>query len=445
MVSRAQALIMVTAVILLTSAGVVTTHLSAEQQRPDIIVLSINSLRADHLSCYGHERNTTPNICAIAEDGTRYEEAVAQHYWTTPSETSILTGLYPGAHGVTLKPTLGQISPLPGTIQTLPEVLSDHGYQTTARVPIDQWVFPEDSDLLQGFNTVHNQTGIRTIVNSIINDTSPAPAFTYAHTKNLHRPYQIPPPFRDRYTRPYNGSLTRFVTDGWMEYNTLYNTSYRNGSYVVDTGTETIPLTGQDLSYVRDRYDTVVRLIDHDIGRLIDALKDEGRYEDSLIVITAPHGETLAGPHDAGFGHTGTYPPVLHVPLIIKPPGNTAPRTISGQVELVDLYPTLLDLVGLQPPEMVQGQARPPSGGTAEHAFSAQERVQTADWIYRGETSSRGPALYRRDSPAAGTERTDQRDQYPEVADRLRSQLRDRQEQDAVVYSMLRSTDDTER
>jgi len=438
---RQRTVIILTVLAAVLGTAVLATTVTGEDtsDRADIIVISVNSLRADHLSCYGYERNTTPNICSLADDGLLYQDTTAQHYWTTPSETSILTGLHPEAHGVTLKPTRGNITPLPDTAQTLPEVLGDHGYETTARVPIDQWVFPDGGNLLQDFETVHNQTGIRTIVDDIINDSSPRPAFTYAHTKNLHRPYQIPPPVTDRYTDPYNGTLDRFVDNGWMEYNTLYNTSHRNGSYVLNTGNRTLPLSEQDLAYVRDRYDTVVKLVDHDIGRLITALKQQGRYDDTILVVTAPHGETLAGPYDAGFGHREPYPPVLKVPLIIKPAGVTEPRSVNGLVELIDLYPTLLDIVGIQPPEMVQGRSRVRSAETATHAFSAGTRVQTADWIYLGETDRRGPALYHRDEDPE--ERSDVRSSNPDIADALRSQLHNHQEDNTVLNAMLRSGD----
>jgi len=170
-------------------------------------VVSINSLRADHLSCYGYERNTTPHICDVAADGTRYTRAYSQFHWTTPSEASIQSGLCPAVHGVK-HPDDGP-SELPSTM-TMPEQLAAAGYGTHGIFVRDNWTYRNDTGMQRGFEEVHSAGSLdpHRITDWL---RSPGPDLVYTLPMELHRPYThdwVRP--GDQYTAGYNGTLARF-------------------------------------------------------------------------------------------------------------------------------------------------------------------------------------------------------------------------------------------
>jgi len=255
-------------------------------------VVSINSLRADHLSCYGYERNTTPYICGVAADGTRYTRAYSQFHWTTPSEASIQSGLYPAVHGVK-HPDDGP-SELPSTM-TMPEQLAAAGYGTHGIFVRDNWTYRNDTGMQRGFEEVHPAGSLdpHRITDWL---RSPGPDLVYTLPMELHRPYThdwVRP--GDQYTAGYNGTLTRlWDADGDLPGGLLYNTTMGPDGVRTRYRGEVIELTQEDTAYLRGEYDTMLRHIDARLGSVISDLKEDDMYADTLIVITAPHGETLA-------------------------------------------------------------------------------------------------------------------------------------------------------
>lgn len=411
-------------------------------QRPDVLVISINSLRADRLPCYGHDRNTAPNICAVAEDGTRYTQAFSQFYWTTPSEASIQSGLYPAVHEV-YNPE-GAPVPLPST-PMMSEVLSGEGYGTYGMLPIDRWTYRNGTGLTRGFEGIVPGADVSSMPGWIIDRlTSSGPAFVYALPMGLHRPYTDDgTQTGDRYTAGYNGTLTRFLdAEGDLPAQFLDNSTWGPEGLETRYRGQVIELMQEDITYLRGLYDNTLRHIDRHVGDIVDGLRQAGAYDETLIIITAPHGETLADdrlyPRGNPFGHLYNYEEVLRVPLIIKPPGGSPVRTVDEPVELIDLYPTVLDHAGIEAPEVLQGSSvRPPVDAGEGYTFSGRRVVRNESWKFMEMRPTFPDPLVLYNRSLSPEERVDVSERYPGVVEDMSSRLRDWQERNELLRSQL--------
>ncbi len=279
-----------------------------------VVLISIDTCRADHLSCYGFKRETTPHIDAVAREGVLFEQALSPVPLTTPAHSSMLTGTYPPTHGV----RLNNGESLAASNVTLAEVLKDAGYQTAAFVG----GYPMDAafGLNQGFETydsrfTRSSEKSSTHLERIAEEVSrPAMAwldqhsgdrfFLFLHFYDAHLDYEPPPPFAS--------------------------------------------------TYADDRYAGEIAYVDNWIGQIVDRLRALGVYDDTLLIITADHGESLGDHGERAHGFF-IYESTVHVPLIIRAPHGPKGNRFEGRVSLVDLMPTVLDLAGLQTPERVQG------------------------------------------------------------------------------------------
>ncbi len=274
-----------------------------------VILVTIDTLRADRLGCYGHGGIETPFIDRIAADGIRFEQAVAQAPMTLPSHCSILTGAYPaytGVHdqaGFTLKPDL----------PTLAEILKSAGYQTAAFVAssiLNSQTglgrgFDRYSDLSAGEDVERRADQVMTDALQWIAGAGPQKFFVWIHLFDPHAPYAPPEPFRSRYrASPYDGEIA---------------------------------------------------FVDSVVGSLTRALVDAGRYDGALIAVTGDHGESL-GEHGEKTHGLFLYDSTLRVPLILKAPQSQwKGRVVSDQVRSIDIAPTILQLLALPQAPRMQG------------------------------------------------------------------------------------------
>ncbi len=320
--------------------------------RPDVLIVLVDALRFDHVGAYGYPRATTPAIDSLAADGVLFRQAVSDSTFTKSSISSLFTGRYPYQHGVywgsrTDDPEFpGAVTSdvLPARETTLAEALRPLGYFTAA------WV--QNSHLRgfmgfgQGFVDYHDQQGsARRIDRQFLSWFDRAgrhyPFFAYLHYIDLHDPYRPSPPYDTlfgTYPDPYAGID---LAQGGK-----YLEEVRRG--------ETRPSAAQVKAFEAD-YDGQLRLVDDQIGRLLARLKSTGVYDRSLILVTADHGD---GFMEHGFiSHSTTpYDELVRVPLIVKLPGQRdAGRVVGEQVRLVDVVPTVLDLVGGRVPAHVAG------------------------------------------------------------------------------------------
>lgn len=289
----------------------------AEEELPprDLLLLTLDTLRADHLSCYGYPRETSPRLDALAAEGVRFERCYAPMATTLPSHTTMLTGVPPIEHGVLANLSGRFVFERDEELLTLAEVLKNAGYRTAAFVS----AFPLNpgAGLTDGFDKYScpkfgQRSGDKTIAlaKSWLAEDDTAPWFLWVHLFDPHTPYDPPPSHQNH-----------FQDDG-------VNAQLSEERLVEDD-----PLKRLDL----DLYDREVRFTDELAGELFDAVGNE-----AVIVVTADHGEGL---HQHGIpGHGFVWNEQLRVPLILRAPG-IEPRTIDAPCGLVDLAPTVLNLI----------------------------------------------------------------------------------------------------
>jgi arylsulfatase A-like enzyme len=288
----------------------------------NILLLSIDTLRADHLGCYGYARDTSPNLDALAARGVLFEQVVSPAPWTMPAHASLLSGVYPRHHGVR---AFGQ--PLPARLSTLASALGAAGYRTAAVVN-----FAPLAPLVESFEeswTVRPGQGDAEAVFEIASRwlaQEPSPFFLFLHVYDVHLPH----PPRSPFLEPYDG----VVTGGALQVQ-----AFRRGELALDA---------DDARHLRDLYDGEIRRLDEKLGRFLEALERDGRLERTLVAVVADHGEEFFEHGSLGHGHS-LHPELLRVPLILA--GPTLPRGLRVQapVSLLDTAPTLLTLVGVPP------------------------------------------------------------------------------------------------
>ena len=313
---------------------------------PNIILISLDTLRAQSMSCYGFTKRTTPFLDQLAQEGVLFENMCAASTSTPPSHMSMMTGLYLGVHGVLNKQVLD-----PG-IKTLPELLSTSGYATCAVT--ENGFLVREMGFGRGFDDYHE---IKDVVlfdkllvaggfardvfergKAWIEEKQDQKFFLFLHTYEVHSPY-IPP-------EPYD---TMFLNNPDM-----YSTDLKkNKKYKGRINYRPFPP-----EFVRAQYEGETRYVDEIIKDFITFLKQRGLAEKTLVIITSDHGEELFE-HQNRLGHGYfTYDVESHIPFIMWMPGTIpANKRIKNQVSNVDILPTLVDFLGLSNSERVQGQS----------------------------------------------------------------------------------------
>ncbi len=315
-------------------------------RRPNLLVYLIDTLRADHLGVYGYERPTSPRIDAFADDAFVFLEARAQSSWTRTTVASVLTGLLPQTHGVNRRDDA-----LPESVTTLAELLGAAGYRTLGFITNGN--VSETFGMSQGFDhyqylresresRVFHQQSDR--VNRQVFrwlDTRPEdderPFFLYLHTTDPHAPYTPLEPFASRLAADVDPELGRLEL-----------------VHGVSAG-RTPAFPGLDEAWI-DLYDGEIAYNDHHFGLLLDRLRAEGLYDDTMIVVLSDHGEEFF--EHGGWEHGKTlYEEQLRIPLLIKLPGERGRGSkISGPVDQVDILPTIVEALGL-PSVVVDGRS----------------------------------------------------------------------------------------
>ncbi len=359
-----------------TRAGVEATPVAepSSRPRPNIIILVIDTLRADRLSCYGYARPTTPEIDALARRGVLFERACAQAPMTRGSVASLMTSLYPDAHG-----TNDVMDRLPESATTLAETLHDHGWHTACFSTNENVspVFGFD----QGFDTfwLHRLSRIERFtaygrLSHYITETlgfgrvsadldgsdacsvtdavlswlperrraaapAAAPLFLYVQYIDPHSPYAPP---EDLLNHP-SPDPERMATHGHFPHNCPPHPFGR--------WPEQEPGIAEGISQL---YDAEIRYCDREIGRLVRELETRGLLDQSWLLITADHGEEFFDHEQLGHGQS-MYEELLHVPLIVLGPG-LVPGRVAAPVQIVDLYPTLLAVAGIESDAELHGR-----------------------------------------------------------------------------------------
>lgn len=323
----------------------------------NLIVISVDTLRADRLGCYGYERETSPEIDAFAERSVLFEHAIAESSWTVPSHTTLLTGLRPASHGV----TTADARPGPDT-RFLAEYLRDRDYLCFA-ITDGGWLEPDRFG--SGFRDFEyadrglraNLEQARSFIEFLDDDR---PYFAFLHTYDVHCPYDPSPPYGDAFASVGAEFIETEGRCGNPDFN--------------EAG-----VTPAQALHLSDRYDGGVRQASTELGDFFDFLEASGALEDTIVVLTSDHGEEL-GEHGQIGHERSLFRELLEVPLIVYVPG-VEPRSVdSGTVGLAEVVPTVLELLGVPPPASLDGTSLAPLlRGEAQElpAF----RVSELDWL----------------------------------------------------------------
>ena len=324
----------------------------------NVILISIDALRADHLGMYGYKRNTSPNMDAFAETGIVFENAFAQAHWTLPSHASILTSRYPSQHGLWTYRTDVNASSADelrthlkgfgkGEI-TLAEILRKHGYATIALT--SGGYMHGDFGFKQGFSKYwhypdakggidNNVTIFKALEN--VTGTLDEPFFIFCHTYQVHEPYAPHPPYDVLFSGNYHGPV-----NGSTEFIRTHETN--DGS-----------LDEKDIRHLIALYDGGIRSADDLLGSFFAVLNEKNLASRTLIIITSDHGEEFweHGIHQ----HQTPFDNVLRVPLIIKMPHTSSGRRIRHLVRSIDITPTILDYLHIDVPKECEGKSLLPT------------------------------------------------------------------------------------
>jgi arylsulfatase A-like enzyme len=298
--------------------------------RPNVIVIVMDTLRADRLGCYGYERPTSPAIDAFAAEATHYRRAFATAPWTVPTHGSLFTGKLPFEHGAhTRKHDDGGVGvlPLPESHLTLAEVFRDQGYATGAFVTNDGYL-SEHWQFDQGFETYHVERVYADVINrrvvSWLESHGADPFFLYVNYIDTHRVYNARP--RDDFLDP----------PAVFDQGQLLDQLYR--AVMPADG----PVPAALARKVNDQYDTAVRNLDEQIGLLFGYLKEEGLWDDTVIVLTTDHGEYL-GEHHLVEHSKDVYEEAVRAALMVKRPGQRAGSRVEEPVSLADVPALVFD------------------------------------------------------------------------------------------------------
>lgn len=312
---------------LLGLALVLAAGCAEERGRPNVLVIVVDTLRADRLGCYGAERDTSPAIDGLAASGTLFVNAYVPSPWTKPSVASILTGRYPSGHGLT-----GLDRKLPKGARSIAQMLGDEGYRT-AGVVSNRLIGKfgrgfETFDASEGKGPGH-VSGERVTRKAIALAeelaADEAPFLLYVHYFDPHVDYKPHPDFGLAPERA--GRL-----DGTQTWNELDEMR--------------ASLSEEELAFVRDLYDGEVRYTDEAVRDLLAALERLGIEDETIVVFTSDHGEELM--EHGNIGHTRTlYEELIRVPFLVRAPGAPAGLRLEHPVSVVALVPTVLELCGV--------------------------------------------------------------------------------------------------
>lgn len=369
----------------------------------NIILISMDTLRADHLPCYGYYRNTAPHICGLAKEGILFKNAFAQSANTFPSHMSIFTSLYPSSHGVKniFKDKLDE------EILTLPQILKIYDYNTAWSGPLNGPALDFEAGFGRGFdekfNSVFRKYALDECNNSELFSWLEKQGkernnfFLFYHTYEVHVPYipkmnlfdnrsilnitrqdylnhqwqtikerfyNNPDSFFSALNTSDNGTKEKMMNeDFWSLSNLSLFYSPNTPNILAQAGIdppafeifwENINRSDSDeLSYVISLYDSEIVEADTCLNEFFDKLKEESIYDKTIIIITSDHGEEFM--EHGGIDHSQLYDEVVHVPLILKIPKSKGIK-IGKLVESIDIMPTILSLLEIPLPFYVQGK-----------------------------------------------------------------------------------------
>ncbi len=310
----------------------------------NVILISIDTLRPDHLGCYGYTKNTSPNIDSFCKDSVLFKTAISQAPSTAPSHASILTSLIPSSHGA----FFSHKTPISPKVPTAAEILKKDGYDTVSFNGGGQiaanFGFSRGFDLYSSFDERDyvNEYFIDRVRQSTdwLKNNNQNKFFLFLHSYEVHHPYSPKEEFLDETARSYKGKLPKNV----------------RGTLLRDINRKKIIISAEDRKYIESLYDAEIRSVDKGFAQFIGYLKTTNLYNKSLIILTSDHGEEFNEHGDIGWHSHTLFDELLKVPLIIKFPDSAyAGTVIDTQVRSIDILPTILETLELKAEPHFQG------------------------------------------------------------------------------------------
>lgn len=391
------------------------------RSKPNVILIVMDTVRADHLSTYGYARKTSPNIDKIAKEGVMFENAFSAAPWSPPSHASIFTGKYPSHHG-----TLGKNVFLNKDSIVLAEILSLNGYKTIGInscemigsksglnrgfqeyietyempdyiIPLAR-IIPNLKPIVDMFRCIkgkmiYGQDKYTCETNEIVKrwikrnfDGNKNPFFLFVNYFNCHPTYNPPRYFKKKFVEDFDrsrlylkellynffGKTTERIANSNLNIRKLHYIAKIYGAYSFMA--KELQVSKEEWEVIKAWYDGEISYLDYRIGELVDFLDKENIYDNTLLIITADHGENF-GDHNLAGHFFCVYDSLLHVPLVLRYPDLIQKgKRMSNLASTVDIFPTVLDVLGVtNGPKDIQGASLYPFEDREIHNFVCAE------------------------------------------------------------------------
>jgi len=318
---------------------------SSEPAALNVVLISIDTLAADHLGLYGYSRATSPHLDRYAQNAIVFDNAYSTAPKTPESHMSMFTSLYPSIHGVFTIDDPDKLNVLDAKIRTLPEILQRNGYSTVGFH--GGGYVSGQLGFSRGFDSYQRGTQ-RSAQEWLWKNAAKQPFFLFYHTYHVHDPYTPKPPYDRRFDPDYRGPIVHdrdalralAGSTEWVDYSAAFWKT-------VDTSDP------EAVAHVIALYDGVIAEMDAELVELLDAI--DRHAPRTIVIILSDHGEEF-GQHGM-FTHNQLYREVLHVPLIIRHPDRPGGQRIGERVSLIDLAPTILEMLSIPPDAQFQGRS----------------------------------------------------------------------------------------
>lgn len=369
----------------------------AKRSRPNVIFITLDALRADHLNCYGYKRNTSPNIKALSEKGVLFKQAISQSSWTSASINSLISSLYPNHEireaGYSLNPQ----------DDNLIRALKNKGYTTAVFSNADPILGITLGGIKDSFDLFSISAGqadtVVNLANKWLNGNYRKPFFLWVYLFDTHWPYNPQP----RY-------FSEFLSDNMyprLDIPITAEDSFKNEHYSFGSLPRHVAEKGiTDTGYYIAKYDGGIKFADEQIGLLLGGLKDKGLQDNTLIVFFSDHGESLTE-HNFFFNHSHfLYEELIRVPLIMVLPGRLPRQVIESQVQLINIVPTVREMLKIKNNSRMEGKSllsliKKGAGQFDTYAFSESSYkpspvcIRSQDWklIYNRNSKSKSREL----------------------------------------------------
>ena len=328
--------------VLVACGGAPATEQAVDYECADcnVILVSIDTLRADHLGCYGYPRPTSPAVDRFSKQSVLFRTAIAHAPSTEPSHASMFTSLLPAHHGG----LRAKHQPISEDVTMMAEILREAGLRTISYNGGGQVAASYGFD--RGFEVYESSAHpfSRKVGDAIrwLDGHAEEQFFMFLHTYEVHAPYSPMPRFMETFDADYRGELEDSISPRLL----------------IDVNEGKVKLDEQDAQHIVNAYDAEIRSMDGAFGRLVGYLEKRGLLDKTLLIFTSDHGEEFGEHAQTGRHSHALYDELLHVPLIVRMPGgNFSSTVVEPQVRGIDILPTVLDVLGLESPSPLDGSS----------------------------------------------------------------------------------------